>query len=53
MSKVGEILFGDMAEDDKKLVVQLLTPVEVKHAKLVLENKSKTLDEVYKNVVGK
>lgn len=53
MSKVGEILFGDMADDDKKLVVQLLTPVEVKHAKTVLEQKNKTLKEVYRNVVGK
>lgn len=51
MHKVGHIMFSDLAEDDKKLIVQLLTPVEVKHSKAAVENKSKGIDEIMRQVV--
>jgi DNA-binding MarR family transcriptional regulator len=37
--QVGETLFGDMAENDKKLIIQLLTRVEQKHSILALKAK--------------
>lgn len=44
MSHVGSILFDELAEEDKKLCIQLLKNVEIKHAKLALEVKSRGLD---------
>lgn len=44
MSHVGSILFDELAEDDKKLCIQLLKNVEIKHAKLALEVKNRGLD---------
>ena len=44
MSKVGSILFDDLADEDKKLCIQLLKNVEIKHAKLALEVKTQGLE---------
>lgn len=43
MSKVGSILFDELADEDKKLCIQLLKNVEIKHAKLALEVKTRGL----------
>jgi DNA-binding MarR family transcriptional regulator len=47
MSKVGAILFDEVAEEDRKLCIQLLQNVEIKHAKLALEVKNKGIKEVF------
>lgn len=47
MSGVGSILFDEVAEEDRKLCVQLLKNVEIKHAGLALEVKEKGLEEVF------
>jgi DNA-binding MarR family transcriptional regulator len=47
MSKVGAILFDEVAEEDRKLCIQLLKKVVVKHSKLALEVKNKGIDGVF------
>jgi DNA-binding MarR family transcriptional regulator len=47
MSKVGAILFDEVAEEDRKLCIQLLQNVETKHAKLAAEVKKKGIKEVF------
>lgn len=47
MSKVGGILFDKVAEDDRKLCIQLLKNVEIKHSKLATEVKEKGVKEVF------
>jgi DNA-binding MarR family transcriptional regulator len=47
MSKVGAILFDEVAEEDRKLCIQLLKKVEAKHGKLALEVKNKGIREVF------
>lgn len=44
MSKVGTILFDEIDDDDKMLCIQLLKNVEIKHAKLALEVKTRGLE---------
>lgn len=43
MAKVGSILFDELAEEDKKLCIQLLKTVEIKHSKLALKAKNQGL----------
>lgn len=50
--KVSDVVFWDMTQDDKKLCVQLLRGVEIRHAKLVIEIKNKTIDEIHELVTG-
>lgn len=47
MSKVGGILFDEVAEDDRKLCIQLLKNVEIKHSKLAAKVKEKGVKEVF------
>jgi DNA-binding MarR family transcriptional regulator len=47
MSKVGAILFDEVAEEDRKLCIQLLQNIEIKHTKLALEVKNKGIKEVF------
>lgn len=51
-SRVGEITFWEMSVDDKKLCIQLLRGVELKHARLAQEMKGKSLDEIHERVTG-
>lgn len=44
MAKVGSVLFDELAEDDKRLCIQLLKNVEIKHSKLALQVKSQGLE---------
>jgi len=46
-----EILLTGLTEDDKKLVTQILLPVQAKHTKLSVENKQKTIEEIRDMVV--
>ncbi|HEY2580954.1 MAG TPA: MarR family transcriptional regulator [Mucilaginibacter sp.] len=52
-SKIPEILFMDIPEEDVRLCTQLLKNVEIKFAKLWLQHKSKTFDEVYERITRK
>jgi len=47
LSKMSDVLFNDLPEDDKKLCIQLLKGIEIKHSKQVIEYKNKDLDKVY------
>jgi DNA-binding MarR family transcriptional regulator len=51
-TKMSDITFWGMSEDDQKLCIQLLRGVEIKHAKLVHEVKHKSLDEIHELVTG-
>lgn len=51
-SKVPEILFMEMAEEDIKLCIQLLENIELKFSKLWLQHKGKSFDEVYQDITG-
>ena len=51
-SRVPEILFMEMPEEDIKFCIQLLWRVETKFSKLYLQDKDKTFQEVYKDIKG-
>jgi DNA-binding MarR family transcriptional regulator len=44
---VREILLNDVPEDDKRLVTQILYPIQEKHSKLSVESKGKTIEEIH------
>jgi DNA-binding MarR family transcriptional regulator len=50
--KVSDIVFWGMDQEDKKLCIQLLKGVEIKHAKLVMEARGKSIDEIHEIVTG-
>jgi len=49
--KVGEIIFGDMPEEDQRLCIQLLQPIDSKHAAIWQQSKGKDFNETYKSLV--
>jgi DNA-binding MarR family transcriptional regulator len=51
-SKTAEITFWGMSIDDKKLCIQLLRGVEIKHSKIALGMRGKTLNEIHEQVTG-
>jgi DNA-binding MarR family transcriptional regulator len=50
-SKVPEMLFKDMSEDDTGLCIQLLKNVEIEFSKMYLQHRDKSFDEVYQAVI--
>jgi DNA-binding MarR family transcriptional regulator len=52
LSKVSDIVFWDMGQEDKKLCIQLLKNVEIKHSKLVHDMKGLLVDEIHEKVTG-
>ena len=52
LMKVSDIMFWDMGQEDKKLCIQLLRHVEIKHSKLVIAVKDKSIDEIHEMVTG-
>src|SRR5258708_7052598 len=50
--RVNDLLWSDMAVEDKKLCIQLLRGVEIKHSKLAVELKGKTFDEMVTTILG-
>ncbi len=48
-----QIMLADVTDDEKKLVAQILYPLQEKHAKLSVQNKGKTIKEIYDEVVDK
>lgn len=50
--KIGsEILFLDLSEDDKKLIIQLLKGIEPKHARLALEARHTDLHAIKEKLI--
>jgi DNA-binding MarR family transcriptional regulator len=52
LMKVADVVFWGMDQEDKKLCIQLLKGVEIKHARLVLEMRNKNIDEIHEIVTG-
>ncbi len=51
---VREILLSDLTEDEEKICVQILYPIQEKHAKLAIESKGKSIEELFQaHVVNK
>jgi len=46
LGKVSFFVYNDMKEDDKRIILQLLSNVHSKHSKIIAENKNKDLDEL-------
>ena len=51
-SRLAEIIFWGMSTDDKKLCIQLLRGVEIKHSKIVHGMRGKSLNEIHELVTG-
>jgi DNA-binding MarR family transcriptional regulator len=45
-------MFSDIPDDDKQLIVKLLANTEIKHGKILADNRTKNLDELIENAVG-
>lgn len=46
LGKTAFFVYNDLEDDDKKIVMQLLSNLEIKHSKIIAENRNKTLDEL-------
>ena len=51
ISQLAEIMFHDMADDDKRLCFQLMKGVETKFAAVWQSHKGKKFEDIYKEVV--
>ncbi|MDQ3847087.1 MAG: MarR family winged helix-turn-helix transcriptional regulator [Bacteroidota bacterium] len=51
--KAMVVVFSEMTEDDKKLVIQLLNNTEVKHTLLFSQIKHKNINEILELTIGK
>lgn len=52
LSMCSDILWSGISDEDKKLCIQLLKPVELKHATYAAELKGKSLAEMIASVLG-
>ena len=52
MIKVSDIVFWEVSHDEKKLCIQLLKGVEIKHSKLVHKMKVKSIAEIHESITG-
>jgi DNA-binding MarR family transcriptional regulator len=52
MIKVSDIVFWEVGNDEKKLCIQLLKGVEIKHSKLVHKMKLKSIEEIHEIITG-
>jgi DNA-binding MarR family transcriptional regulator len=46
LTKAAYLMFGDMNEEDKKLVIQLLGNSEIRNSRILAEYKNKTIEEL-------
>jgi DNA-binding MarR family transcriptional regulator len=46
LGKSSFFVYNDLGPDDKKIVMQLLSNLEIKHSKIISENRNKNLDEL-------
>ena len=42
-----ELFLTDLSDDDKENVTQILYPLQEKHSRLAIENKRRTIEEIY------
>ena len=47
-----ELFLADLNEDEKKIVTQILFPLQEKHSRLSIENKRKTIEEIYEGIMS-
>jgi len=47
-----EIFLADLTEDDKKLVANILYPLQEKHARLSVAGKGRTIEEIHAEIAG-
>jgi len=47
-----DIFLTDLTEDDKKLVANILNPLQEKHARLAIARKGKSIEEIHAEVLG-
>ena len=52
-SMARELFLADLTEDDKKLAIQILYPLQEKHSRLSVESKGKTIEEIHALINGK
>lgn len=52
-SLARELFLEDLTEDDKKLVTQILYPLQERHSRLSVESKGKTIEEIHARIMGK
>jgi DNA-binding MarR family transcriptional regulator len=53
LGKIAFFMFSDMDLDDKKIILQILSVVDIKHSKIIDENRGKNLDELVSLFVSK
>jgi DNA-binding MarR family transcriptional regulator len=46
LGKISRFMYGDMDMDDKKIIFHLLSTVDIKHSKIISENKSQDIGAV-------
>jgi len=51
-SMARELFLADFTEDDKKLAIQILYPLQEKHSRLSVKSKGKTIEEIYANYIA-
>lgn len=47
------LMFSEIPDDDKQLIVKLLSDTEIRHGKILSENRNKNLDELLEKSFGK
>jgi DNA-binding MarR family transcriptional regulator len=52
LARSSEVMFWDLEQEDKKLCIQLLKGVEIRHSKLVHEMKGLSIDQVHEKITG-
>jgi DNA-binding MarR family transcriptional regulator len=52
-SMARELFLADLTDDDKKLAIQILYPLQEKHSTLSVESKGKSIEEIHAMIVGK
>ena len=52
LGEISFMLYHDINEDDKKLVLQLFSNTEIKHTQLALENRHVGMEEIMEKFIG-
>jgi DNA-binding MarR family transcriptional regulator len=50
--KASDIVFWEMSSEDRKLCIQLLKGVEIKHSSIAQYQKAKSIHEIHENITG-
>jgi DNA-binding MarR family transcriptional regulator len=52
-SMARELFLADLTEDDKKLAIQILYPLQEKHSRLSIESKGKSIEDIHAMIMKK